>query len=252
VNAPRPLEGRRIAVTRHGTGAAELARAINSLGGEAVVYPAIAIVPTETPVSLELSRYDWVIFTSANAASFFPLRSMPPLKVAAIGHATARAVTEAWRVPDVVGESQTADSFAAQLGEVAGQRVLFPKGELARDALPESLRRRGATVDEIVVYRTVPGEGVAALCDALDTESLDAILFASPSAITFTLDALAARRSDPFRRAAPPAIFCIGPSTAAALRARGLEPAAVAEAFTNEGLIDALTRWFADRSRGLD
>ena len=72
-----PLAGKRIVVTRARPQARTLARAIEQLGGEAIEFPTIAIKPALDLGRLDgaiknLIRYDWLIFTSANAAKIGP------------------------------------------------------------------------------------------------------------------------------------------------------------------------------------
>ena len=71
-----PLAGRRIVVTRAREQASELAGKLAALGAEVVELPLIRVakhVPKEdlADVLLELGRYDWIVFTSANGVRFF-------------------------------------------------------------------------------------------------------------------------------------------------------------------------------------
>src|SRR5690606_15727847 len=72
----RPLFGRRIVVTRSREQAGELIEMLEERGAEAIVAPAIRILPPDDPSSLEracadASRYDWLVFTSGNAVDAF-------------------------------------------------------------------------------------------------------------------------------------------------------------------------------------
>ena len=135
-----------------------------------------------------------------------------------------------------------AEALAASLGEVTGQRVLLPQAEQAREALAGALRQRGAAVDEIVVYRTLP---------AVPDPAALAELRRGAEAITFTSGSAA--RS--FARLLPgwlpaagprPLVACLGPVTAAAARAAGLPVDVVAAEYTLDGLIRALAEhWSA-------
>src|SRR5262249_29950862 len=55
----------------------------------------------------------------------------------------------------------------------------------ARELLPEELRRRGATVDVVTVYRTVKAEGLPDIKEVLAQEHIDCVVFTSPSTIRF-------------------------------------------------------------------
>jgi uroporphyrinogen-III synthase len=251
-----PLKGRRIAIAREGAGAKDLADRIRQLGGEPVICPVITIAApdelgtVDATLRAHAEHYDWIAFTSANAvhALFDRCEALAlsiPARLAAVGPATANAVASRARAPDLIAKEYTAASLAKEMREVGAARVLFPKGDRARDELPRVLRASGTIVDEVVVYRTIPGPGIKTLLALIRSGELAAIVFASPSAVIFTAD------GEPlphlFRDSQRPAIFCMGSTTAECLRDHGIEPDGVAEPFTNQGLIDTMSRWFAKR-----
>ncbi|HWQ14841.1 MAG TPA: uroporphyrinogen-III synthase, partial [Roseiflexaceae bacterium] len=121
--------------------------------------------------------------------------------------------------------------------------------DIARPTLAEGLRARGALVDTVMAYRTMPGPGVAALLGPLRAGQVDAVTFASPSAIRYLLDGLDAAGLAPDEARAlltRVALVAIGPTTAAALRDAGLPVAATADPHTAEGLVRALEEVFID------
>ena len=64
------------------------------------------------------------------------------------------------------------------------RRVLVPSAAEARDVLAEGLRRHGATVENIPVYRTVPVEqDVAGLSSEIAARRIDAVTFTSSSTV---------------------------------------------------------------------
>jgi len=112
--------------------------------------------------------------------------------------------------------------------------VLYVAAEGARDVLPAGLADRGCTVDVVPVYRTASdGAGSGALREALGAGRVDAVTFASASAVRGFVDAVGA---DLARRA--PAVS-IGPVTSDAVRAAGLTLAAEATDASLEALADA-------------
>jgi uroporphyrinogen-III synthase len=101
-------------------------------------------------------------------------------------------------------------------------------------------------VDAPVAYRTLPvPEGAAALRERLVRGALDALTFASPSAVRSFAAGLDAAARGACRRAL---VAAVGPATAAALREAGIEPDAVAASPGAEGLVAALAA--AARRRG--
>jgi uroporphyrinogen-III synthase len=253
----RPLEGKRIMLSRPRAQAGDFEARVRALGGEPVLAAAIAIVPpqTWTVVDAALRRietYDAIAFTSVNAVHALTERAdvigvsrdaIRSRRLAAVGPTTAAAVSGALRAPDVVPTTHTAESLARDLTGVENSRVFFPCGDLAVDALPSGLRQRGAFVDEVVVYRTVPGEDVAVIVAALRAGAVDALLFTSASAVRFVADAVGVWPGGTVTA-------CIGPTTADAARAAGFEPDVVAESASQNDLLDGVARWFAARRNG--
>jgi uroporphyrinogen III methyltransferase/synthase len=229
----RPLHGRRVLVTRARAQASGLAARLEALGAEVVQAPAIRIepLPFQPPV---LDRYDIVVVTSANGVELLlpgDVRPLHGVTVAAIGPATARALRDRGIVPDVVPAEAVSESLLAALGEVGGRRVLVATAQGARDVLPAGLRERGAHVDVVHLYRTVP-EPV----DADAVRSADLITFTSSSTVASLAAVLGDGALNGLRAAS------IGPVTSAALREHGIEPAAEADPHTVEGLVAAVER----------
>jgi uroporphyrinogen-III synthase len=128
-----------------------------------------------------------------------------------------------------------------ELGEVHGQRVLFPRAAGAREALALELTRRGAAVEDVIVYETLPASpdplGLAEL-----EQGVDAATFTSASTVDNffrLLDGRAPQLLDGV------VIACIGPVTADAARARGLTVQVQPAVHTVPGLVSALVERFA-------
>ena len=256
----RPLDGKRIVLCRPRAQAGDFEAHVRSLGGEPVLAAAIAVVPPETWTVVDaalrrIETYDAITFTSANAVQALTERAdmigvdrdtIRSRRLAAVGPATSAAVGAALRAPDVVPTTHTAESLAREFSDARNSRVLFPCGDLAVDALPSGLRERGAYVDEVVVYRTVPGDGIAAIVAELRAGTVDALLFTSASAVRFVAGAVADAVD-----AWPGGVVtaCIGPTTADAARAAGFEPDVIAESASQNDLVDGVARWFAVRHR---
>lgn len=241
-----PLTGLRIVVTRAAHQAAELARPLAAAGAEVILLPTVGIGPPKDPARLESAarhadEYDWLFLTSVNAAAaFLPL--VPPAigrpRLGVVGAATYKKVAElGWHV-DVTPAEFTAEALAAalQAHEMHGKRVLIPAGDLAREALPAALSARGALVELVEAYSNqAPPETVAAV-EALFEEgpAPDWLTFASPSAFE---NLATISGPEPLRRVF---IASIGPTTSAAIRARGLDVAAEAAEHTVAGLVEAI------------
>ena len=243
----QPLFGKRIVVTRATSQAGSLRGVLASLGAEVLELPALRVVPLDPePLREALDRiadYDWVVFTSQNAVAFLweslrvagrDARWLAGRKIACVGRATAESLLARGIDADAVPDRFVAEGMLEALDErddVHGTRVLYVAAENARDVLPDGLTERGCRVDVVPVYRTSgDGAGAGALRDALAAGRVDAVTFASASAVRGFIDAVGA---DLARRA--PAVS-IGPVTSDAVKAAGIPLGAEA----TEASIDAL------------
>ncbi len=197
----QPLFGQRVLVTRSRHQAAETCRLLEELGAETVALPTIEIRPPEDDGPLrravaELARYDYLLLTSANTVDALSRaleqegldsRAVAGVTVVAIGPGTARALGRLGVRADLVPEDHRAEGILDLLPEevVAGKRVLLPRAAVAREILPETLRRRGATVDFVVAYVTgLPDAARAAGgLQRLRAGEVDVLTFTSASTV---------------------------------------------------------------------
>ena len=234
----------RVIVTRAADQAGSTVLSLVDAGLAPIVVPGIAV--ELLPASLEtavrdLSGFDWVVLTSANAVRALRLaaaRAGVDLRGAAsggrprwavIGRATRRELGWAGVRPDFQPEpgAEEARTLGERLPTAPGERVLIPRSSLAAEDLPAALAARGATVESVVAYRTAlaPESGRRALERALDAAP-GAIVFASPSAVRGIVR-LADAAPEQVRLRRLPAVV-IGRTTAAAARDAGFTEVAVA------------------------
>jgi uroporphyrinogen III methyltransferase / synthase len=239
-----PLIGKTIAITRAAAQSAELRSALEDRGARVIECPTIHIVPPRSwkPVDdaiRRLNSYQWLLFTSANAVEQFMGRMgerRPSIPIAVVGSATGRKLSEWGLVPSLVPSDFRAEGLLEAFpANLVGNRILFPRAEVARELLPEELRRRGATVNIVTVYRTVKAMA-GNIGDILETERVDCIVFTSPSTIPEDLHTLPT-----FTRLA-----VIGPVTREAAQLLGLKPDIVAAESTVPALVLAIEASFKD------
>ena len=246
----RPLQGRRVLLTRRSAQASTLKESLTALGATVLEAPTIDVVPPDDFGPLDaalrgLAAFDWVLFTSANAVRFVADRmravevdpkDLSTRRIGSVGPATTRALNECF--PGIHPPIEPAADFRAEgladaLRDLRGLRVLLPTSDRARDALPKALCAQGARVEVVLAYKTVTsGETQDQLAAWLDL-GVDLAVFASPSAVQGFVDALGERA-----RGVPAAV--IGPVTELAARGAGLEVRAVASPSTTEGLVSAI------------
>ncbi|MGC1463538.1 MAG: uroporphyrinogen-III synthase [Terracidiphilus sp.] len=250
-----PLHGRRVLVTRAVHQAGKLSNGLRALGAEPVEVPVLEIRP---PVSFEpldlslhqLDQYHWLILTSANTvrtladrAAELGLRLELPvsLKIAAVGDATAAAARKAGFTVTLVPESYVAESLVKGLTSlVSGRRVLLARAEIARDVIPEVLRRAGAEVTVVDAYRNVMPEDAPERLRIALASGIDAATFTSSSSAAHLAEAArTAGVKFPFKGVAA---VSIGPITSQTLRELGWEPAIEASPSDISGLLSATVR----------
>jgi uroporphyrinogen III methyltransferase / synthase len=251
----KPLAGRRIVVTRRPEQSGWLCARLEDTGATVAELPLVELAPPAEMAPLDdalrrLERYDWVVFTSANAVRSVSdrmtdlglgERALTRRKIASVGPSTTHALRECFPGVAVTLEAAKHDAEALR-NELApgarGSRFLLPTSDRARDVLPAGLRREGATVDVVVAYRTVPPAGLRDRIVEVLRQEADAVTFASPSAVENLV--AAAGELVPRVRAA-----VIGPVTEEACRRAGIEVIVVAVPSTAEGLAASLERLFS-------
>jgi uroporphyrinogen-III synthase/uroporphyrinogen III methyltransferase/synthase len=246
-----PLAGRTVAVTRGETsGKDPLAVRLRELGAAVLEVPSIALAAPESWAPLdaalrELDRFHWVAFASGNAvdraldrAAELGVALPGAVRLAAVGPSTAERLAERWRAPDLVPSEARGEALAAALApRVRGLRVLVPRAAEGRPELMAGLAAAGAEVVAPAAYRTVaaPPAALAPLAAALARGEVDAVAFASPSAVRSVVAALGGPAG-----LARTALAAIGPTTAGALREAGLAPAILPRSSTAAALADAI------------
>lgn len=253
-----PLFGRRIVVTRASAQATGLRDALAAQGADVLELPALRVEPLD-PAALadavqRLSDYRWIVLTSQNAvgllwdslrAAELDARALSSVRIACVGSATRDALLARGLAADVMPARFVAEAVLeamASRADVGGSRVLYVAAEGARRVLPDGLRALGCGVDVVTAYRTVSdGAGGEELCGALARGEVDAVTFASASAVRGYVEAVG---PDLARRALA---VTIGPVTTEAVRAAGIPLAAEAESASIDALVSSLVATFAPR-----
>ena len=252
----RPLFGKRVLVTRSRTQASVLSEMLAEEGAEPVEIPTIQCLPPDDYSLVDraissLSRYGWVIFTSANGveAVFGRLRvlgldsrAFSGTKVGAIGPATASALTGYGIDADFVPSEYVSEAIVESMGDLdlKGVPVLLPRADIGRDTLAEGLSGLGAQVEQLSVYRTVMPEDSREKAVELLRGGIDLVTFTSSSTVLNLLNMLNGDRS----LLTGPLIACIGPITAKTAEDMGLRVDIVAQEYTIGGLVRAMEDHF--------
>lgn len=257
---PKPLAGKRVVVTRALEQSQTLVNALRDAGAEPVLLPLVAFAAPDNPGELDAclrnsARFDWVFFTSQNALRAVQQRcaslelSLPRIlqdvKIAAVGPATAEAVTAAGLTVNFISRIHTGVALAEELSsETQNKRVLLPRSDRANPDLIEVLNLHGWQVTPVVAYKTVsPNSDSPDALESLLRGDADAILFFSPSAVHHLRDLLGLQR---FRELSHQSIFvAIGPVSENALKAEGVGRSLLARDSTVAAAVAILSEYFA-------
>ncbi|MDA1296532.1 MAG: uroporphyrinogen-III C-methyltransferase [Chloroflexi bacterium] len=248
----RPLFGLSVLITRARSQASRLAEQLESHGARTIQVPVIDIVPVADTAELDtaaksLDRYDWVTFTSANAvdglwrsvrAAGLDGRAFGGVKIAVVGPATSHALEEIGLSADMVPEMFDADALLDSFRALnpLPNRVLFPRSAIGRESLVTGLRELGVAVDSVVAYETHMAETSGDQARAAYMGGVDVTTFTSSSSVENLVkllggDVTAVNQST---------VACIGPVTAEAARANGIEVDLMARTQTIDGLVEAI------------
>ncbi|TAK97994.1 MAG: uroporphyrinogen-III synthase [Rhodospirillaceae bacterium] len=225
-----------IVVTRPEGEDGPLTRALRKAGQNVLHWQVASVVAASDPAPLRvalrnLDDYDWIVFSSAAAVdAVLRERTTPPshARVAAVGTATAGRLRRAeWPVdlvPAQAGAEHLATALLAQ--RHSAQRVLFPASADALPTLSRQLRQAGLEVDQVEAYRLTDVTGpVETWRGLLAKGAVDAVTFASPSAVDRLHDAL---KNESFTKINGLVVAAIGATTAEALERNGLTVTTVA------------------------
>jgi uroporphyrinogen-III synthase len=252
-----PLSGWRILTTRASKQSGGLAGPLREMGADVIEVPTIEIKPPSSFKALDaalknIAKYDWLILTSVNGvealfARLKKLRIAPTtlthLQVAAIGPATQREIENGGLKVAVTPDRYVAEAVVEALkGKTAGKRVLLVRAKIARDVLPNELRKTGAKVDVAEAYETLVPKGSKAKLNRLfanDSSRPDIVTFTSSSTATNFLSLL---EKDHWHGLREIWLASIGPVTSDTLRQAGFKPNIEALEYTMEGLALAIAK----------
>jgi uroporphyrinogen-III synthase len=285
----KSLSGIRVLVGRARHQAGALSGELRKLGAKVIEIPFIEIRRPRSFKPLDaalqsLASYDWLILTSVNGVEAMWDRMQNireghdfsravrgsksisalaaeglPLHIAAIGPATQKAIEQRGMKVEVVPKEYVAESVVRSLkNRVRGKRVLLVRAKVARDVIPQELRKAGAHVDVVEAYETVVAQNSRRrLQAALKNRRPHVVTFTSSSTVRNFVELLGARAA---AKSAPTVrgrgsprhtglegirMASIGPVTSATLREFGLPVDVAAKEFTIPGLVAAIVRSFA-------
>ena len=251
----RPLHGRRILVTRSAHQQRALSQKLSELGAEPISVPMIETQPIEGDeidrMYADLDQLDWVIFTSANAVDFFfrglfsrekDVRALSHAKFACVGPVTQARLRTFGLLADLIPEEYISEGLLRMFPQdLCDQRFLLPRAAIARKELPAELMARGAQVNDIATYQTIPVELSEDEQIMIRNTHFDAITFTSSSTVRALEHWLSPELEQDLKQNVP--AFCIGPATRKTAEKCGYKQIYSGAEYSLEGLTESILKY---------
>ena len=249
-----PLAGCKVVVTRPADLISTMSNRLRALGAEVLDLPAIATVPIQDNEGLkrvfyDMSRYDWLVFTSPSGVRIFfdamveagVDHRLVAGKVAALGQGTAHELRKRGFIADLVPEEATGEALGAALACVVepGCRVAIPRARIGNKALVDALVAAGCTVDDVPTYDTVPvTSGLVDVVSQFEQGRIFCVAFTSSSGVRSFVEA------NPGLDFGKVQAACIGEKTRATAEGFGMKTW-MADIATMDSLVELIVRQFA-------
>lgn len=240
-----PLAGVSVGITGTDRMTRRLTKLLSALGARSVVIERSRL--TEKHPKLDPNALDeksWIVFTSANGVRQFfrvlrengmDIRALAACRFAVIGKASFDELYSFGIRADYCPEEYTGKALAEGLARriLPGERVFLLRSEEGDRALYDTLSKLVHTED-IFTYGVSPDMRLCAAAKEY-AESLDYLTFSSAGGVRLYFETVG-------RVGEKTKCVCIGAPTAEALRRYGVEPAAVSDAISAEGIVDAILK----------
>ena len=250
----KPLFGKNIIITRSREQSSQMVEKITELGGNAIEFPTIKIVPINEAACDEkvkcLKDYSHIIFTSINGVEIFfdsltrcgkDARAFGNLHITAIGEGTKKALLARGLQADFVPDKYVGEELVSGLAPLLNKdsRVLIPRSKNARIYVVEELSKI-CPVDEIQSYETIREDHATVDPLAmLENKEIDYITFTSSTTVEFFVEKIGAAHIDAINSAKA---VSIGPQTSKKCLELGITVDIEAETYTIQGMLDAILK----------
>jgi uroporphyrinogen III methyltransferase / synthase len=250
-----PLSGKTIVVTRALTQARNLSDGLEKLGAKIVVFPTIDIRLLIDTIPVGIDKVDWIVFTSANGVRGLHasvraenlMQKFPRSRICCVGPGTESMAKKAGLNADLLPDIYTAGDVFGALEEVegnlAGKKILLPRGNIANPNLRDSLVKAGVDVKTLIVYETE--------CPPKDDDSVTTMLDAKPDMVTFTSASTARNFATLVGKEqlgllkGNSTFASIGPQTSKAAVAKGMEILVEPSQHDIPGLIESIQKYYS-------
>lgn len=253
----RPLGGARVIVTRPQELVSTLSSQLTDLGAEVLELPAIKTEEIEDNEDVRnaiksLSDYSWLVFTSqAGVKVFFDklirnktdIRALYNKKIAAIGAATEKALTERGLIVDCVPDKFDTIALGKALAATVGPRekLLIPRARIGSTELTCILDEAGIAYTDLPVYDTIyKNDNILQVKDMLERSNVDYVAFTSASTVRGFMSA--AGDADVSGLTA----VCIGEQTAAEAEKYGMT-VIISEKISIDSIVEKIENLYTEK-----
>lgn len=265
------LSNKTILVTRAANQAQTFRALLEQQGATVIEMAALEICPPSSWQPLDqaigqLSRFDWLILTSANGVNFFWERletlninpdRLQSLKIAVVGKKTASVLEKKGLQPTFTPPNFVADSLVEAFPEaLAQQKILFPRVETGgREVLVEEFQQQKAEVIAVPAYQSrCPEKADPVAVQALRTGQVNVITFASSKTVQHFSNLLMPIFGSAINLKGVLdniSIASIGPQTSQACYKVLGKCDIEAKHYTLEGLIQAIIKFYSEKGERL-
>ncbi len=260
----RPLEGKRILVTRPAHQAGALQCLLERQGAKVAAVPLIKIVPSRDTARIKsvlkgLDAYPWLVFTSANGVDVF-LGMMRRYKIspsvlegkkfAAIGQKTADHLKKNGIPVALVPRDFVQEALAKVIiKEVPRKsRVLLVHAAGSRPVLEQALKASGMALDTLDLYKAEPlMANHSRVRKMFLAGTIDAVVLTSSSCVESFAGVFG--KDERRKMTKDVVIAAIGPVSAATARQAGIPVSVESREYTMEGVTQALVDYYRQQKR---
>lgn len=252
------LAGLRVVVTHAPGSEGALPGLLREQGADVLHVPLISFAAAAPPPDIDFAGFDWVVFSSPNAAeqlfaglleAGLDARCLARARFCAIGQRTAHALASRHLIVDVQPPNYEPESVIAAmqaLAPMAGQRILIPRADTGRSALPAALQAAGAETVELVAYTAEASADTAGERSNLEQFAPDLVTFTNSRAARAFAESFWPRLGPAVR--ANMGVAVIGPVTAQAAREAGLPVHIEPAEHDPQHFCEAICAWAAARN----
>ncbi|MFH1453857.1 MAG: uroporphyrinogen-III C-methyltransferase [Armatimonadota bacterium] len=251
----KKLAGKNILITRAREKQSRLNDALAFLGANPLSFPVIrhaVIKNKKTNDTLKkVDEFDYLVFTSPTTIDFLiplinDIRCLKGPKICALGPGTKRSLEEKNLKVGMLPKEFIAEGLLKTFKNknIKNKRFLIIRSSAGRDVLPEGLKKLGAEVTVLNIYKTMPNKPSKELIDhtagLIKNKEIDLVVFMSASQVenfTYLL-----KKHAPIKGLK---CACIGPVAAEYARRHGYSVKIEAKQHCLEGLIGAVVKYYS-------